>query len=101
MTANAKFILKSRQEKNPIKPFTMSCFQVENAWKWVRKQMGLEQDKEFVPHHLRHSFASRLAGKDISLYIIKELLGHSTIQVTEKYAHLSPAKLAEAVTVLD
>jgi integrase len=101
MTVIAKSILKRRQEGSPAKPFNITSYQAENAWKWVRKQMGLEKDKEFVLHHLRHSFASRLAGKDISLYIIKELLGHSTIQVTEKYAHLSPGKLAEAVTVLD
>jgi site-specific recombinase XerD len=101
MTLIAKSILKRRQESSPIKPFTITSYQAENAWKWVRKQMNLEHDKEFVLHHLRHSFASRLAGKDISLYIIKELLGHSTIQVTEKYAHLSPGKLSEAVLVLD
>ena len=101
MTAIARCILKRRQESNPVRPFSITSYQAENAWKWVRKQMNLEHDKEFVLHHLRHSFASRLAGKDVSLYIIKELLGHSTIQVTEKYAHLSPAKLAAAVTVLD
>jgi len=101
MTVTAKTILERRKKTSPIKPFTFTSYQAENAWKWVRKQIGLEKDKEFVLHHLRHSFASRLAGKDISLYIIKELLGHSTIQVTEKNDHLSPGKLAEAVTVLD
>jgi len=101
MTSIARSILKRRQTANPAKPFTITSYQAENAWKSVRKQMGLEKDKEFVLHHLRHSFASRLAGKDISLYVIKELLGHSTIQVTEKYAHLAPGKLAEAITVLE
>jgi integrase len=101
MTSTARSILERRKAGNPDKPFAISSFQAENAWKWVRKQMGLEKDREFVLHHLRHSFASRLAGKDISLYVIKELLGHSTIQVTEKYAHLAPGKLAEAVLVLE
>jgi integrase len=63
MTKIAKTILKRRQDSNPTKPFTITSYQAENAWKWVRKQMGLEKDKEFVLHHLRHSFASRLAGK--------------------------------------
>lgn len=94
-------ILERRQTINPVRPFTIKSYQAENSWKWVRKQMGLEHDKEFVIHHLRHSFASRLAGKDISLYLIKELLGHSTIQVTEKYAHLQPGKLAQAIEVLE
>ena len=34
------------------------------------------------------------------LYVVKEWLGHSTIQVTEKYAHLNPKKLHEAVSSL-
>ena len=101
MTSVVKTILERRQENNPVKPFQIEMYQVENAWRWVRKQMGLEKDKEFVLHHLRHSFASRLAGMDVSLYVIKELLGHSTIQVTEKYAHLSPGKLSEAVMLLE
>lgn len=101
MTSITRNILERRQAINPIKPFSIQPYQAENSWKWVRKHMGLEHDKEFVLHHLRHSFASRLAGKDVSLYLIKELLGHSTIQVTEKYAHLAPGKLAQAVEVLE
>jgi len=37
----------------------------------------------------------------VDLYVVKEWLGHSSIQVTEKYAHLSPTKLAHAATVLE
>jgi site-specific recombinase XerD len=49
---------------------------------------------------LRHDFASRLVMAGIDLYRVKDLLGHSTIQVTEKYAHLSKGVLAEAVEAL-
>ena len=51
-------------------------------------------------HDLRHDFASRLVMAGIDLYRVKDLLGHSTIQMTEKYSHLAPAALAEAVEVL-
>ena len=34
------------------------------------------------------------------LYVIKELLGHSTIQMTEKYAHLDPELKTSAVEKL-
>ena len=39
---------------------------------------------------LRHTTATRLIDKGIDLYTGKEWLGHSTIQVTERYAHLNP-----------
>lgn len=52
-------------------------------------------------HALRHTCASRLVNKGIDLYVVKEWLGHSSIQVTEKYAHLAPHKLSHAATVLD
>ena len=63
--------------------------------------MNLRGDKEFVIHALRHTCASRLVNKGIDLYVVKEWLGHSSIQVTEKYAHLSPKKLAHAAYALE
>ncbi len=51
-------------------------------------------------HSLRHSFASNLAQKGVSLYIIKELLGHSSISTTEIYSHLNMDSLREAVEKL-
>jgi site-specific recombinase XerD len=50
---------------------------------------------------LRHTCASRLVNAGIDLYVVKEWLGHSSIQVTEKYAHLAPHKLSHAAKILD
>ncbi len=52
-------------------------------------------------HSLRHSFASNLAIKDVTLYKIKELMGHSSITTTEIYAHLNLDGLRDAVEVLN
>jgi integrase len=51
-------------------------------------------------HTLRHTFASHLAMKGVSLRAIQELLGHSTQIMTEKYAHLSPHVIKDAVMTL-
>lgn len=51
-------------------------------------------------HDLRHTFASWLVLAGVDLYVIKDLLGHSSITVTERYAHLSPDQGRQAVSML-
>ncbi len=58
-------------------------------------------DKSIHFHSLRHSFASNLAQQGVSLYVIKELLGHSSVSTTEIYSHLNLETLKEAISVLD
>jgi len=52
-------------------------------------------------HCLRHTFASHLAMRGAPLKAIQEMLGHSTIQMTMRYAHLAPEVAREAVELLD
>lgn len=54
----------------------------------------------FRIHDMRHTFASWLVQSGVSLYVVKDLLGHSSIQVTERYAHLSNEPLQKAVLEL-
>ncbi len=63
--------------------------------------MAADIDGAIHFHSLRHSFASNLAQKGVSLYVIKELLGHSSITTTEIYSHLNMDSLREAVGKLD
>ena len=53
--------------------------------------------KNFHWHDLRHTFASRLAMAGVPIRTIADLMGHSEVQTTARYAHLAPGYLAEAV----
>jgi integrase len=70
-----------------------------NVWNNVRRRAGLEG---FRFHDLRHTYASYLASSGkVDIYTLKELLGHSTIEMTQRYAHLVNGALRRAVEVAD
>ena len=52
-------------------------------------------------HVLRHTFASHLAMRGVPLNTVQALLGHSTIVMTMRYAHVAPSTLREAIELLN
>ncbi len=52
-------------------------------------------------HDLRHTCAAWLVSAGVSLIEVRDLLGHSTIKMTERYAHLAPENLVDAVPLIE
>ena len=57
--------------------------------------------KPFGWHVLRHTYASNLVMKGVQLQVVQQLLGHSRIDETMRYANLSPHMKRDAVARLD
>lgn len=70
---------------------------VKKSWNGLLK---LAQIEGFRWHDLRHTFASRLAMAGVPLNTVRELLGHSDIAMTLRYAHLAPDSKAAAVELV-
>ena len=71
---------------------------VSKKFKKVVRDLNLNDEIHF--HTLRHSFASMLVQKGVSLYVVKELLGHEDLTTTQIYSHLQQQNLRDAVNLL-
>jgi len=66
------------------------------------KRAGITREKGTIGwHDLRHTYGSHLAMEGVPLKVIQELMGHATLEMTMRYAHLSPNVKHEAVKALD
>jgi integrase len=65
--------------------------------KWFEEALEDAKITNFRWLDLRHTFASRLVMKGVDIRTVQELMGHKTIQVTLRYAHLAPQHQLEAV----
>jgi integrase len=63
----------------------------------LKKRAGRAGVEDLTLHTLRHTFASHLVMRGVDLASVKELLGHSTIQMTMRYAHLGQEHLRAAM----
>jgi hypothetical protein len=78
---------KGKRVENVRRSFTTACTHV-----------GIE---DFRIHDLRHTCAAWLVSAGVPLTEVRDLLGHRTIRMTERYAHLAPEKVRAAVALLD
>lgn len=56
--------------------------------------------KNFRFHDLRHTVATRLVEKNIDLLVVKDILGHSKVTTTQRYAHPVPQRKLDAINIL-
>ena len=98
-------VFKELRQKNQFKspyvflnPEGERLYGVQRSFAGACRRAGIEQ---FRFHDLRHTFASQLVMNGVSLKAVQELLGHSDLKMTMRYAHLSQAHLKDAVAVLN
>jgi integrase len=70
----------------------------QSAWEKLLKRAGISN---FRWHDLRHHFASRLVQHGVPLNTVRDLLGHITVGMSPRYAHLAPDQRREAVAKLN
>lgn len=75
-------------------PIGLTVNQLDHGFRDAREAAGLKHARF---HDLRHSYASWLVQGGSSLTVVRDLLGHSSLAVTSRYAHLSEAHLRAAV----
>lgn len=71
---------------------------IKNSFHYALKCADIHN---FKFHDLRHTFASDLVMKGVDIYTVSKLLGHATIDMTERYAHLAPSALKNAIDKLN
>ncbi len=104
LAGHAKDVLKALHDKREIaSSLVFADFKtkikgkianMDNAWNNAVKTAKIEN---FRFHDLRHSAASYLAMNGASLAEIAEVLGHKTLQMVKRYAHLSEAHTSKVV----
>lgn len=64
----------------------------------AQERAGFQRKIRF--HDLRHTFASHFMMNGGNIYDLQKILGHSSLEMTQRYAHMSPDHLAQAIQIV-
>lgn len=82
----------------PGKPISMR--NIQHLVQKALAQVGLDS-KNYTVHTICHSFATHLVDNGTDLHTVKELLGHSNLQTTLRYLHLTATRIQGIVNPYD
>lgn len=72
---------------------------IRSLWERVRNDAGIRPTFRF--HDLRHNFATMLREAGVDLDVVSKMLSHSSVTVTQRYAHIKDKKLQDAASAID
>lgn len=99
LSARAAEVL-ARQDRNESGPFKwLNPWTLRKHIKEAAISVGLGDD--IVIHTFRHTCASRLVMQGVDIRRVQKFMGHKTITITLRYAHLAPKELESCVDALD
>ncbi|WP_105436487.1 tyrosine-type recombinase/integrase [Neorhizobium tomejilense] len=100
LTDRAIEIIKAQTgaQEGPFAAIDQQRFRV--IWNAAKAEVGLGTDEDVVPHVLRHTCASRLVRGGIDIRRVQMWLGHQTLQMTMRYAHLASYDLDVCLPIL-
>jgi len=71
------------------------------GWRWLLVRRAIPGLGKVNIHILRHTCASRLVQRGVHLQTVSRWLGHSSVTVTERYAHLAPDQMSNALAAME
>lgn len=105
MTRRVKDMLRVRHKREHVcTSFLFSDISetlLYKAWREMRECLGFIGDNQFVLHMLRHTCCTRLLANNVDIRTVQQWMGHSSLSMTQRYAHFIPQRLDDAADALD